>query len=277
MNTRLATLFAFSAAFSLNACAQTKDILSVNNQVNLQYISSKVDYTEKDDSGAVLDTENGHVPGFAITASVMRDLWFGNDYLQLSYSRTNGNTNYVGSLISGGNYGSVTATSGATVTDYSLRWGAGFPINPQWLVTPFAEIGHHEWDRGVNAGETYKNSWYGIGAMIQSNVIDKLVVSATGTVGRTSGSSIDVANTNSGFAPSNAFSAGLGDSSFYRLGLSLDYALTDALHANAGVDYRAFNYGRSGNVTTADGVTYYEPKSESKYTTFTVGLGYSFY
>jgi hypothetical protein len=260
--------FTTAAAWSMGAYASTEDIQAVNNQVAIQAISTNVNYNEKSDKGVLLDSEGGHVPGFAISASVMKDLVFGNDYLQFQYSRANGNTDYVGSYISGGSYGSVVAKSGATLTDYSLRVGKGFSFGHQVMITPYAEIGRHEWKRGVNEGETYTNNFYGIGALAQSSVIKNLVLSANALIGRTVSSNIDVAGT-------SGFSGALGNSSLYKIGLSADYAFTTSFHANIGVDYRSFKYGRSANYVTSGG-TFYEPKSESKYTTISAGVGYSY-
>lgn len=266
--------------FSASACEANQDILSANDQISLQFLSSHIIYTEK--SGGkeerVLDTENGGVFGSAITASLMRDLWLGNDYLAFSYARKKGDTDYVGALMSGGRYGSVTAKSGAILSDYSLRVGKGFPVHARILLTPFAEIGQHEWKRGVNAGEVYRHSSYGIGAMLQANPKNRMVLTATFLLARTADAHIDVANSNPAAGQaSNAFAASLGHSRLYKAGLSLDYALTRALHASAALDYCSFRYGRSANLTTPSGVAYYEPSSNSRYVTFAAGVGYRFF
>ncbi|WP_433692141.1 hypothetical protein [Herbaspirillum seropedicae] len=278
MKERFIIVACAAAVFSSSTCKANQDILSANNQIALQYLSGNIDYTEKRDgkNDTVLDTERGTVPGGAITAVIMRDLWLGNDYLQFSYARKRGHTHYVGALMSGGNYGSVTASSGAVLTDYNLRLGKAFTLHPSLLLTPFADIGHHEWQRGVNAGETYRHGSYGVGLMLQAKVMSKMVVSATAILARTVDAHIDVANSDAAQA-SNAFSTSLGNSRLYKAALSIDYALTPALHASAGVDYYAFRYGRSANVRTANGLAYYEPKSDSRYVSFAVGVGYRFF
>ena len=176
MKDRFIIVACAAAVFSSSACEANQDILSANNQIALQFLSGNLDYTEKREgkNDTVLDTESGTVPGAAITAVIMRDLWLGNEYLQFSYARKRGHTHYVGALMSGGNYGSVTATSGAVLTDYNLRLGKAFTLHPSLLLTPFADIGHHEWQRGVNAGETYRHGSFGLGAMLQANVMSKM-------------------------------------------------------------------------------------------------------
>ena len=84
-------------------------------------------------------------------------------YFQGQYSRNDGKTNYVDGLLGPPStlYGSIVATSIATITNYSLRLGRGFEPgtsymnNKATMLTPYLELGRQEWFRGVNAGETY--------------------------------------------------------------------------------------------------------------------------
>jgi opacity protein-like surface antigen len=64
----------------------------------------------------------------------------------------------------------------------------------------------------------------------------------------------------------------LGDKAMYRLGVSADYAFTTQIHANIGVDYLAFKYGRSAIFNEYS----YEPDSKTNYTNVKVGVGYAF-
>ena len=198
----------------------------------------------------------------------MRDWWLGNDYLQINFSRNSGNTDYVGALQSGGAYGSVVGTSTATITDYSVRLGKGNLLSNNLMLTPFVELGHHRWQRGVNAGETYTNSYAGIGALLQFSPVQRLVLSANALAGQTFSSNIDVAG-------SNRFSGPLGNSSLVRVGVAADYAFTPQLHGNVGIDYSAFSYGIS-DIYLSGGSYTWEPDSKTKLTTVRVGLGYAF-
>jgi opacity protein-like surface antigen len=273
MQLRTIALSVSYALISINALANTTDIKSANNQVGIQYQSTNVDYTETGNgvlgaAGVTLDTENGSVPGYGIFASVMKDLWLGNDYFAAEYDHASGSTNYVGSL-QGGTYGSVVQSDSATLANYSLRYGKGFVVNNSTMLTPFAEVGHHKWDRGVNTGEDYSNHYFGAGVLAQYSPVSKLVLSANALLGYTFGSYITVnAIPSANFA---GFAGGLGNSPLYRVGAGADYALTQQIHANIGIDYTSFKYGASAIYSG-----YGEPDSKTNYTTVKVGIGYAF-
>ena len=148
MKLRITLLSVACATLSMTAFADTGDIKASNNQVGMQETLTKVDYTETGNgvlgSPGTLDTETGNISGIALSLSAMNDWWLGNDYIQLGYSRSEGDTNYVGaSLIGGGAYGSVVAQDGATIEDYHFRYGKGFAVGSQGMLTPYFEIGRH--------------------------------------------------------------------------------------------------------------------------------------
>ena len=251
-------------ADSSQAKSSNQDIKNANNSIGIQYTKTNVNYTETY-NGVVVDTENGYVPGFSINFSMMRDLLFGNDYIAASYSQNKGQTNYVGSY-QGGNYGDVKTTSPATLRDYSIRYGKGFEISNQIMLTPFIELGSHQWDRNLKSyQETYTNMYYAGGLLGQISPAKNWVLSASGMYGRTSSSNISV----SGAIP---FPGGsLGNSDIYKFGLGIDYAFSRALHGNLNATYSSFKYGQSAIVNG-----YLEPDSTTKYTTFGVGASYNF-
>ena len=267
---KLAALFFIVAN---TAFAQTSSgidaIKNTNNAIGAQFISTNVNYTETS-KGVTLDTEKGNVPGYALTFSLMQDWLFGNDYLAAAYSQNNGNTNYTGSYIgSSKGYGSVTASDPATLIDFSLRYGKGFALGDQWMVTPFVEIGSHQWNRDLHTyQETYTNGYYGAGLLGQVALTKDIVLTANGLIGNTINSNINI----SGFG----FNGGaLGNSSIYRIGLSGDYAFTRSFHGNIGIDYVSFSYGQSAGTRVGKNV-YYEPPSTTQYTTYKVGVSYNF-
>lgn len=249
-------------------------ILAANNQVGVQIISTKVDYTETG-SGVfgsptgTLDTESGHVPGFALSISTMQDLWLGNDYIEAEYDHSHGNTDYIGGLIGPPStpYGSVTGTSTAVLENYSARYGAGIAFGDKLMLTPYGELGHHEWDRGVNLGEIYTHDYYGIGLLAQYSPASKLVLSANLLAGSTFASNIIV---------NGVFSGPLGNSTLARAGVAADFAFTRNIHANIGVDYTSFSYGISSFYPYGSSSVAWEPDSKTRYTTARVGLGYAF-
>jgi hypothetical protein len=267
------TLIAIAGLCGLStAHAGTSDIKAANNQVGFQLMSTHVDYTETGDGtlapSGILDTERGPVPGYALTISTMQDLWLGNDYIEAEYDHASGNTEYVGGLLGPPPtpYGSVVGTSGATLTNYSARYGAGFVVNDRSMLTPYLELGHHEWDRNVNMGETYTHNYYGIGVVGQYASTDRLVLSARALFGSTFAANIVV---------NGAFSGALGSSALFRAGVGADYVLVQNLHATLDADYTSFNYGISA--LYALGVyNVWEPDSSTKYTTIRIGLGAAF-
>lgn len=259
----------FSTAF-----AGTSDIKASNNQVGFQIISTNVDYTETGNGilgtpTGTLDTEKGPVPGYAVSISAMKDLWLGNDYVEAEYDNSSGNTEYVGGLIGPPPtpYGSVVGTSGATLTNFSARYGTGFLANDQAMLTPYLELGHHEWDRGVNWGELYTHNYYGIGVLGQYTPADRLVLSARAMFGSTFGSNIVV---------NGVFSGALGNSMLFKAGAAADYLFAQNLHGTIGVDYTSFKYGISALYPLGGGIYAWEPDSKTNYTTVKIGLGYGF-
>ena len=255
------------------AFAGTSDIKAANNQVGFQLVSTNVDYTETGDGvlapSGTLDTEKGAVPGYALSISTMQDRWLGNDYIEAEYDNSSGNTEYVGGLIGppATPYGSVVSTSGATLINYSARYGKGYMVRNEFMLTPFIELGHHEWDRWVNYGEIYTHNYFGIGALGQYSPVSRLVLSANAMFGSTFGSNIVI---------NGAFSGALGNSGLYRVGAGADYAFAQNLHGNVGVDYTSFNYGISALYPLGGGYYGWEPDSKTNYTTVKIGLGYAF-
>jgi hypothetical protein len=272
--------FAIGCLFlSTTAFAGTSDIKASNNQISIQTISTNVDYTETYD-GAIVDTETGDVPGYAVSMSTMTG--DNNRYLEAEYEHTNGTTNYVGGLVGppATPYGSVIDTTGATLTNYSGRLGRGIVIDKTELnsdlllmLTPNAELGHHKWDRGVNYGETYTNDYFALGLLYQTSAVNsKLVVSANAMLGSTFRSKI-VVNSGAGLT---GFSGALGNSTFYKIGFSADYPISEHFHGNVGADYTSFHYGMSGGIPVGGGLVAIEPSSNTIYTTIKLGLGFSF-
>jgi len=261
--------------------------------VSLDFALTNYNYREIGDGRlgtaiGLLDTEKGSVPGFGISASLMRNWIVDNLYLRAEYQRLSGSTNYIGaSLCPGGcaaavisypPYGSLLGKDGATTNNFDFRLGKGFAINNNLMITPFLGLGYSEWFRKVNLGEDYSYGYYGAGLLLQYSPISRLVFSASGLVGGTFGSHIDVKGNTVILSAARlglvGFSGPLGNSTIVKLGISADYALTDHIHVNAGVDYTTFKFGESALYGSP--LAPWEPRSETGLTTFKIGLGYSF-
>lgn len=263
----IAGLFCVTTTF-----ADVSDIKASNNQFIIGIISTNVDYTETGDGILVppgtLDTEKGSVPGYGLSISTMQDLWLGNDYIEAEFDHSSGNTEYVGGYLNPPTpYGSLVGISGAVIKNYSARYGAGFIVDDGFMLTPYIEFGHHEWDRGVNQGELYTHNYSGIGVLGQYSPVSRLVLSANALFGRTFGSNIDI---------TGAFSGALGNSNLYKVGAGADYAFAKNMYGNIGVDYTSFNYGISAIYSCGKKCVQWEPDSKTNYITVRIGLGYGF-
>jgi hypothetical protein len=254
---------------SASAFAATSDIVSSNNQISIQKISTNVDYTESGGAfgspSGTLDTETGKVGGYAVSLSTMNDIF----YVKVNYDRSKGNTNYTGSF-QGGTFGSVVTTSGAILSNASIQLGHGISITHKGMLTPYLEYGNHKWDRELNYDETYTHNYYGIGALGQYSPFGGLVLSANVMGGKTVGA--NMVATSGG----QSLNFTLGDSNLTRVGASADYAFTKNFHGNVGVDQTRFQYGHSQFIPTGPTYGIFEPDSKTTYTTVKVGVGYAF-
>lgn len=255
--------------------AAASGIVAANNQIAIQSISTNVDYAETGNgrlgtATGTLNTETGPVSGFGAYLSAMRDVLFGNDYFKVAYDYSSGRTDYVGSF-QGGKFGSVVSTSGAIFTNYGIRYGRGFATGSASMLTPYIEYAFHQWERGINYGETYTHERSGLGLLGQYALGDRWVLAADVMYGRTTASNIVV----SSGATLVGFSGGLGDSDLYRGGVSVDFAWGPKIHATLGVDYTAFAYGISA-VYPSGKTVIWEPDSRTNFTTVRFSLGQEF-
>ncbi len=260
--------------FSANALAGSADILASNNQAGVQFIATRVNYAETGNGflgtpNELLDIETGPVPGVALSLSVMDGPE--NFYYHAGYDHSTGHTHYTGAFM-GGTFGTVRGISSATMSNYDARLGKGFDSRGPFMLTPYLEFGGHEWNRGVNYGEIYIHSYYGLGLLGQYSPKDQMVLSVNAMLGRTFGSYI-VVNSGPGLT---GFSGPLGNSPLFRIGAAADYAFTKHVHGNIAVDYTGFRYGMSAPYPVGGGFVEWEPDSWSRYTTFKLGLGVAF-
>lgn len=275
---RAGAFAAVVVAFFSGGANADSPIIRSNNMVGISFADTRFNYTETGNGilgndGETLDTEKGWVPGVRISASLMKDLIVDKFYLAGAFTWNNGATKYTGSLI-GGVFGSVVQDDGAIVRDFDFRIGKGFEITSNFMATPFLGFGSHYWSRKVNAGEVYTHDYYGLGLLLQYALTPKFVLSADVLAGRTTGSRIDVAYIDPVF---NGFTGGLGGSGLYKVGFGADYALTEAFHLNAGLEYTAYRYGMSDLFLLGDNSCCVgEPRSTTSTVTARVGLSYAY-
>lgn len=274
MNTKKAVLSFVLLATVTGAHAGSQDIDAANNLVLMQVTSTLVDYREYGNgllgtATGLLDQESGRVPGLALSVSDMaEDSHF---YWQASYGYSSGQTDYTGSLM-GGTFGSYVGASRAVFEDLGARLGKGFSVRDAFMLTPYVEVGSHEWERGVNYGEVYHHYYYGPGLMAQYSPADRTVLSVNALYGRTVGSNIVV----SAGPLMNGFSGALGNSSLSRLEAAVDYMFAPQLHGNVAIEYTRFRYGMSAVFPVGGNVVAWEPDSTTRYVVFKVGVGAAF-
>lgn len=249
-------------------------ILDVNNQLAVHFVGVNFDYLETGDAGEKLDAETGWVPGLGGSISFMGKFILPNFYAYGSLAHYTGKTDYTGALCSlnggCGTYGSYKGESGAEVLDWDFRFGHGFQLGRNFMLTPYFGVGYHEWERDVGFLETYSHGYYGAGLMLQVSFADRFVITGTGLIGSTFGSEMEAGPSYGGQVPGHTYS--LGDSTIYKFGVSGDYAITRNWHINAGVEWVDFEYGKSA----VDNYGFLEPDSETSNIVVKAGIGYSF-
>jgi hypothetical protein len=252
------------------ASAADFDILNSNNQIAAQFVTTNFDYLETD-AGMKVDSEGGWVSGAGASITWQGNFAVKNFYFNAQYTYLNGKTDYVGSLLGGGAYGSATGKNGATVNDIDFRIGRGLEIGGNLQLTPYLGFGYHDWQRGANTGEEYWHAYAGAGLLVQWNPVAGLVLSGHGLAGGTFDSQISI-HTIPGPGGITGSTLTLGRADTERLGFAADYAVTPRIHVNAGVEWVHFSYGQSNLDPTG---TYLEPESRTNNTTVKVGVGYS--
>jgi hypothetical protein len=153
--------------------------------------------------------------------------------------------------------------------DIWLRAGHGFFVSDAAMITAYAELGSHTWNRFVGEStnmsymENYKHLYAGAGLRAQYVPMDALVVNGDVFLGHTF---------NANITTPNMASAQLGGSAMYRLGVGLDYRVAGNAHITASYDVAHYEYG--GSAVQPSG--YFEPDSQTTSRTLSVGFSYGF-
>jgi opacity protein-like surface antigen len=266
------------------------DITAANSQINVDYATTHVDYVEFSPGppfapgvprGTPLDSEKGWVPGVSVTGSAMFNVGsLCNVYVLARISYFKGHTDYW--QVPPGPLG----TSDAKLWEQDFRVGKGFELAPNVMLTPYLGGGLRRWDREVGNGgpsaagtyhEDYEHGYLGAGLMLQVSPISRLVLSASGLVGGTIGSQLNGHPVPGGTPFIVPFHTALGNSTIYKVEGSADYAFTQNIHANVGVEWTNFNYGQSAPfVADIFGGSAVEPSSRTNIVTVRAGLGFAF-
>ena len=250
------------------------DITRANNQVSLDFTETSFWYGPEIISSAVprgsgLDAETAYLPGLQVTGSAMANIGaICNLYISGSFSWFQGNTSYF-------QFGGPSTINQATVEDSDFRLGKGFNVGPNGMITPYFGAGTNLWNRYLTGPggyrEIYTHDYAGAGVLLQYSPGPGWVLSVDGLIGEAFNSSMTTSLTPGGF-PIIPATYGITNKPVYMVGGSIDYAITEHLHANVGVEYTYFQYGQSPvNPISGD----LEPNSTTSYLTLSVGAGYS--
>lgn len=222
------------------AHAQGLPVVNVNNEVGLAFSELIKNYKEYAPPGSPgYDRENGAVPGFAVSGSIMRDIGgVSNVYASLIFRYSNGNIAYTGSLQDGT---PVSDDSGLIQKDLRLELGKGFLLTDKLLLTPVFQYGYHVWNRDLGEYyEDYSNSYIGGALHVDYAVTDRLVTRFRAGIATTVSPQI--------YISSSAQTYPLGIRPVYQLGGGLDYAITPRIHLTADADFSHYSYGQSPQI-----------------------------
>jgi hypothetical protein len=261
------------------------DIVKANNQVSVDFTETAFWYGPEITSPVPpgfasaptgLDAETAYLPGLRVTGSAMGNIGtMCNLYISGSFSWSEGNTSYF-------QFGGPSAINQATVEDWDFRLGKGFNVGSNGMITPYFGAGTNWWNRQLTGtggyDEIYKHTYAGAGILLQVSPGPGWVLSVDGLVGSTFSASLVTSLTPGGSTGICVCTFPLGGALTYMAGGSVDYAITEHVHANAGVEYTYFQYGQSPLVTAPSGpnagLQFLEPNSKTSYLTTSVGLGY---
>jgi hypothetical protein len=267
------------------ACGYSSPITLANNQAAIGYATNHLDYTEFNPSdpnfanpalatGAPVASEKGWLSGVSGTGSAMFNMG------SLCNIYVFGRSSYFAGTTQGGGG----AVSHSKIWENDFRLGKGFALGTDTVLTPYLGGGLRNWTTSFcqqqpcpgGFHEDHNHGYLGAGLLVQYAPVSRMVLSASGLIGGTISPEVT-----GGPVPTSTviipFRNGLGASPIYKLEGSLDYAFTQQIHGNAGVEYTYFKYGQSSPfVVDAAQDTAIEPNSRTSTVTVRVGLGFAF-
>ena len=149
----MSKIFFLSLLFSL-----LLDASSLKN-VAIGIKSTQYDYTEVDVDQTILDTEQSSFSDlFGLYANLHFELK--EEKLEFLNALTTGNTRYVGSLLSGGGYGSYNSITSNTFFKSELALVKKIERIKNYKVFVLPAFGYHYWERTLSASQNEIYSWF---------------------------------------------------------------------------------------------------------------------
>ncbi|MHB1666061.1 hypothetical protein [Thiomonas sp.] len=252
------------------------DVIGVNNEVGIS-INGLLQKYQEISNGTVPDSESGVIPGAGIKVSVMHDVFgISHVYAAVSYRYDLGSASYHGGYQNGsGNQVPLNSSSYYHIQNIKVRVGKGFLLNDNFLVTPYLQFEHHNWDREVagvgavmGAHEDYRFDAAGFGVKGDVQVMPRLVLTADVNASETLDSSMRFHA--EGGIPGMNFS--LGNRPVLGASVGADYRIDGPLHVYTKLAVERFGFAAS----EVNPMGYQEPTSRTTQISADVGIAYQF-
>lgn len=180
-----------------------------------------------------------------------------------------GSTDYQGYLQQLDTFTPYHSTTDNNQHQYQLDLQLNQPITPTLTIIPTVSIQHHRWQRGLTQyQENFRHTaaLAGIGMTYQTNqrIANRpIVIHASSQYGKILNSHIGVDKFD--------FSQNIGKAKIEQQRLQADYPITPKLSTNIAIQHQRWRYKQSDEQLN---LSY--PDSQSKQTTWQVGMGYKF-
>lgn len=241
--------------------------LAKENKLSVSMNTMSMDYTEFNSDGSFADSEKADaLVGFTLNYSTQirkRE----NSFLNIDFSRYQGNTRYDGFYIDA--FGNITGpannlTTINTITDSSISYYETKKSNQLAWFARFG-IGHRLWVRDLSGSHTEKYDWSyaAISTGINWNIVPSNTIGVS-------------AEYHKAFSPtmkSNQHGTfNLGNTDGYNISIPWTYTITPSWAIKLAYTYQTWNIEHS--TVHSDG--WYEPRSESNFNLFNTALIYTY-
>lgn len=230
--------------------------------------TTRFDYAETDASG-LIDTETndfGDISGFTLAIEPTNI----GLYLQTSYAK--GTTDYIGGTNLSPTYGSHRTTTDNRIVDMSAGYKTTAFLDRTGSVKMPIKIGlgYREWVRDIRStpgvsgyGEVYDWGYYDIGIGLHFALSPAVTLGADANYRKAFNAKM--------YENWHGYTFDLKDVHGYKITVPLEFALDRSLSTFMTYNYEYWNIGASNVINT-----YYEPDSETKNETLSIGLKYRY-
>lgn len=241
-----------------------------NYSVLISADTTQFDYAETDSNGDLLDTEKadfGEINGLSVSLNPR----YNGFYFTASYAK--GDTDYVGSLIGSGlPYGSYRGTTTNEIEEYTFGYKATALLDPHgtWEMPVTLGVGYRRWLRQLHSSpgvsgydELYDWGYYDAGIGLHYNFSSKMSLGADANYRKAFNAQM--------YENWHGYTFNLKNVYGYKITVPFELKLNQTLSTFIAYTYEFWNIGAS-NVIGG----YYEPDSETKNQTLSLGVKYYF-